>query len=130
MIPSSIIFESEVINYNHKDNVILDEVTTTITYESNLEKAEEMVKHAAETILAAYKNKFPKHAFLQPPHTRLQFRDSGIDVTVRYHTIATQRNKITTDIRREIYRDIKRSSDIEFAYPHTEILIQEKKNRT
>ena len=39
----SIIFEEEIINYTHRDDYILDEVTTAITYESNLEKAEEIM---------------------------------------------------------------------------------------
>ncbi len=44
MLPISIIFEEEIINYTHRDDYILDEVTTAITYESNLEKAEEVSK--------------------------------------------------------------------------------------
>ena len=34
--------EEEVVNYTHADNYILDEVTTAITYESDLKKAEEL----------------------------------------------------------------------------------------
>lgn len=126
MLPSSIIFDTEIINYNHKDNMILDEVTVSITYESNLEKAEDIVKKAAKNILEPLKEQFSKKYTNKPPHTRLQFKDSGIDVTIRYHTIATRRNQISTDIRREIYKLIRTSSDVEFAYPHTEVLFREK----
>jgi small-conductance mechanosensitive channel len=126
MLPTSIIFDTEIINYNHKDNMILDEVTVSITYESNLEKAEGFVIKAAKTILEPLKKHFLKQYSNKPPHTRLQFKDSGIDVTVRYHTIATSRNQISTDIRREIYNLIRTSSDVEFAYPHAEVLFREK----
>lgn len=42
MLPTSIIFDEEVINFTEKDEYILDEVTVAITYESNLEKAEKI----------------------------------------------------------------------------------------
>jgi small-conductance mechanosensitive channel len=56
----------------------------------------------------------------------LSFKDSGIDVTVRYFTIATKRNQISTDIRREIFHQIRNTKDVEIAYPHTEVLFREK----
>lgn len=52
--------------------------------------------------------------------------DSGINISVRYNTIATKRNQISTDIRREIHRSIINSDNVEFAYPHTEVLFREK----
>lgn len=129
MIPTSIIFDDEIINYNHKDNLILDEVISSITYESNLEKAEEIVKESAKKIIEQLKKQYPKQYSNKHPHTRLQFKDSGVDVTVRYHTIATQRNQISTDIRREIYKQIRRTPEVEFAYPHTEVLLRDKEQK-
>jgi len=125
MIPTSIIFEQEIINYTHQDDYILDEVTTAITYESNLEKAEKIVSDAVCKIMKPFWEKFPKR-ITKEPHVRLLFKDSGIDVTVRYYTIATKRNEIATDIRREIYKLIRKSEDVEFAYPHTEVLFRKK----
>jgi small-conductance mechanosensitive channel len=60
------------------------------------------------------------------PWTRLNFKDSGIEIKVRYFTIATRRNRISTDIRRKIYHLIKKSKDVEFAYPHAEVLLRNK----
>jgi small-conductance mechanosensitive channel len=60
------------------------------------------------------------------PHIRLQFRDSGIDVIIRYHTIAMKRNEIATNIRREIFHQIRQTPDVEIAYPHTELLFRNK----
>ena len=42
MLPTSIIFDEEVINYTEKDEYILDEVIVAITYKSNLEKNEKI----------------------------------------------------------------------------------------
>jgi len=125
MIPTSIIFDQQIINYTEKDEYILDEVTTAITYESNLEKAEKLIKKAVNKIMKSYWENFPKK-IIQEPHIRLRFRESGIDVTARYYSLATQRNKISTDITREIFKNIKQTKDIEIAYPHTEVLLHKK----
>ena len=127
MIPTSTIFEKEIINYTHQDEYILVEIITSITYESNLAKAEEIILNAVEKIMEPYWKNFPR-TISKKPHIRLQFRDSGIEVTVRYYTIALQRNKIATDIRRELFYEIRKSDDVEFAYPHREVLFRPKKD--
>jgi small-conductance mechanosensitive channel len=125
MVPNSIIFEEEVVNYTHADNYILDEVTTAITYESNLEKAEKIILKSVEKIMKPLWERFPKK-LEKKPHTRLKFKDSGIDVTVRYNSIAKERNKISTNITREIFNSIRKNKDVEIAYPHTEVVFREK----
>jgi small-conductance mechanosensitive channel len=128
MIPTSLIFEQEIINYTHRDDYILDEIKTAVTYESNLEKAEEIMLSSVRKIMKDIWENFPKR-IPKDPHNRLLFKDSGIDIIVRYYTIATKRNEITTNIRREIFKQIRRESDVEFAYPHSEVLFR-KKNST
>jgi len=125
MIPTSIIFDQEIINYTERDDYILDEVKTAVTYESNRRKAEGIVMKSVEKIMKPIWEDFPKR-IIKEPHIRLMFRDSGIDITVRYYTIATRRNAIATDIRGEIYDRIKEADDVEFAYPHTEVLFRKK----
>ena len=125
MLPTSIIFEEEVINYTFRDDYILDEIKTAVTYESNLEKAEEIMIKSVEKIMKHLWDNFPKR-ITKEAHNRLEFKDSGIDVTVRYFTIATKRNQIATDIRREIFNKIRNTKDVEIAYPHTEVLFREK----
>ena len=125
MIPTSVIFEQEVINYTQRDDYILDEVVTAITYESDLKKAEEIITDAVDSIMKSVREGFPKR-IRKDSHVRLMFQDSGIDVIIRYYTIATRRNEVTTSIRREIWNSIRKTPSVEFAYPHTEVLFQEK----
>ncbi len=125
MIPTSIIFEEQLINYTERDEYILDEVKVSITYESNLAEAEDILKSSVKKIMFGFWDKFPKR-IEKSPHTRILFKDSGVEVIVRYHTIAYQRNRISTDIRREIHKAITQSKNVEFAYPHTEVLFREK----
>jgi len=126
MVPTSIIFEEEVINYTEQDDYILDEVITLLTYESNLEKAEKLICNSVNKVMKPLWEKFPKR-IPQEPHIRLKFMDSGINVTVRYYSLAISRNAILTKIVREIFKNIKESDDVEIAYPHTEVLFREKK---
>jgi small-conductance mechanosensitive channel len=125
MIPTSIIFEKEIINYTREDEYILVEIVTAITYESNLQKAEEIIMAAVQKNMEPFYTDFPQR-IPKTAHIRLQFRDSGIDVTVRYYTITTKRNQIATNIRRDIFYEIQKAKDVEFAYPHTEVLLKKK----
>ncbi len=125
MIPTSIIFEKEIINYTRESDYILVEIITAITYESNLEKAEEIITSAVKKIMDPYHQDFP-YNIPKSSHIRLQFRESGIDVTVRYYTIATIRNQVATNIRRVIFHEIRKAKDVEFAYPHAEVLLKKK----
>lgn len=122
MIPNSLLFEVEIINYTKQHEFILDEITTSITYESNLKKAEKLLISSVEKIMQPFYQKFPKK-IPRNPHIRLDFKESGINVTVRYNTLARNRNSIATDIRREIFSRISKTSDVAFAYPHTEIIM-------
>lgn len=125
MVPTSVIFEKEIINYTLKDECILVEITTAITYESNLEKAENIILTAVKKNIKPFWSDFPQK-IPKDPHIRLQFRDSGIDVTVRYYTMTKKRNEIATKIRREIFHQIRKTEDVDFAYPHTEVLFNKK----
>jgi small-conductance mechanosensitive channel len=127
MIPTSVIFEEQVVNYTEKDDYILDEVTTNITYESNLEKAEKLIIKSVGKIIKPLWEKIPKK-IKKEPHIRLKFKESGIDVTVRYNSITDGRNEISTDITREIFKRIRETDDVEIAYPHTEVVFREKNN--
>jgi small-conductance mechanosensitive channel len=125
MIPTSMIFEKEIVNYTHQDDFILVEIVTAITYESNLEKAEQIILNAVKKIMESFWKIFPER-IPKEPHIRLQFKDSGIDVSVRYYTLALKRNEIATNIRREIFNQIRNTKDVEIAYPHTEVLFRNK----
>jgi small-conductance mechanosensitive channel len=125
MVPTNVIFEHAIINYTQQDDYILVEIITLITYESNLDKAEQLITAAVEKIMRPYWETFPER-IEKKPHIRLQFRDSGIEVTIRYHTIAMKRNEIATNIRREIFHQIRQTPDVEIAYPHTELLFRNK----
>jgi small-conductance mechanosensitive channel len=128
MIPTYRLFEENIINYTLLDDYILDEVSMMVTYESNLAHAERLIVDAVHSVMDSLWKAFPKKK-QREPHTRLSFEDSGVTVIVRYMSLATNRNKITTDIRRELHKKVSNAKDVTFAYPHTEVLLSKKEKK-
>ena len=123
VVPNSIIFDKEIVNYTAQHDFILDEVKVNITYESNLKKAEDIVAKSVEKVMEPFLDKFPKK-ISREPYTRLKFMDSAMEVSVRYYVLAHNRNMVKTDITREIFNQITKTKDVEIAYPHTEVILR------
>jgi len=122
MIPNSVLFEQNIINYTSQDDYILDQVVVAITYESNLDGAMKIAldsarKHTKEFIEATGKK----------PYVRTFFQPSGIDVHVRYTSPATRLQEVSSAITKEIYDRIMKADDVEIAYPHTEVVLRKKR---
>jgi len=123
VVPNSIIFDKEIVNYTAQHDFILDEVKVNITYESNLKKAEDIVAKSVEKVMEPFLDNFPKK-ISREPYTRLKFMDSAMEVSVRYYVLAHNRNMVKTDITREIFNQIIKTKDVEIAYPHTEVILR------
>jgi small-conductance mechanosensitive channel len=123
VVPNSIIFEKEIVNYTAQHDFILDEVVVSITYESDLKKAENIAIKAVEKVMGPFLDSFPKK-IPREPHIRLKFMDSAMQVSARYHVLALNRNMIKTAITREIFEKIVKTKDVEIAYPHTEVILR------
>jgi small-conductance mechanosensitive channel len=114
MLPTSVIFEEAVINFTQKDEFIRDEVSMTITYESNLTKAEGLMKDAVATVLRPYWERYPS-SMKKDPYMRLKFCEVGVSLVARFSINIYERDEVETDIRREIWMQVRKTNDIEFA---------------
>ena len=123
IIPNAVLFEQNVINYTSQNEYILDEVPFTITYNSNLDIAKSIAIKAAEKITKDLIEKAPRGPFI-----RTNFQASGVDIRVRYYTIASERQKVSSKITEEIFREVMKQKRVEFAFPHMQI-ITDKKNK-
>jgi small-conductance mechanosensitive channel len=121
IIPNSVLFEKNIINYTSQNKFILDEVVFTITYESDIKKARRLGKAAAKKITKGFVENVKDTPFI-----RSNFQSSGIDVRVRYYTIADRRQEINSKITEEIFKLISENKDVNFAYPHTEVYLNKK----
>lgn len=123
MIPNSILFEQVIINYTLEDEYILDEVVMSVTYDSDLDKASEIGIKASEKVL----KKFGEHS-KEKPYVRTYFQPSGINVHARYFVPTRVRQEVSSEITREMHKMVQECKGVEFAYPHTEIVVKERKS--
>lgn len=121
MIPNSILFEQNIINYTMQDEFILDEVVTLITYESRLNTAMRLCKKSAEVCTKDWADKVP-----DTPQVRVAQKDSGIEVSVRYFVKARERLKTSSNINETIINEVAKHKDLEIAYPHLDLLYKKK----
>ncbi len=122
MLPNSILFEKNIINYTYSSDLILDQIGVTITYDSDLDVAISLATKATEKALG--KEIMEKSD--TKPYVLTYFAPSGINVYVRYKSPANNVNKYSSLVTQAIYRAFKQHDSIEFAYPHTEVLLHNK----
>ncbi|MBD3354721.1 mechanosensitive ion channel, partial [Candidatus Woesearchaeota archaeon] len=122
MIPNSKLFEQDITNYTQEDEYILDQVSTIITYESNIDKAmkiavESAKKHTKEVIKKTKKQ----------PYALTYFDSNGINLRVRYFSPTKKLQRISSAVTKEIYDMVSKEKDLRFAYPHNEVILNKKK---
>lgn len=122
LVPNSTLFEQNIINYTTTDEYILDQVAVQVTYESNLDNAMKIVLESAKKITKDIIKKTGKQ-----PYLRTYFQPSGIDVRVRYISPAKNLQEISSNMTQEIFSRIKKTKNVEIAYPHTEVLLRKKR---
>jgi small-conductance mechanosensitive channel len=120
LVPNAKLFEQDIINYTRENELILDQVKFTITFESDIEEAKQIAKESVKEVIKNYQKE------VKEPYVRTWFQASGIDVYVRYFVPAPKREEISSIITQEIFTKVNKSSKIRFAYPHSEILLRQK----
>ncbi|MDO8564033.1 MAG: mechanosensitive ion channel family protein [Nanoarchaeota archaeon] len=122
MVPNHLLFEHNIINYTLVNDFVLAEVTANITFEGDLDKAIELAKKAATKHLQEYIKETKKE-----PKIRVELKDSGIDLKIRFYAPIKELPRVKSDISKEIYDVIKKQKDVSLAYPHTEMIINDEK---
>ncbi|KPJ56308.1 MAG: hypothetical protein AMS16_02635 [Planctomycetes bacterium DG_58] len=117
MIPNATLFQQIIYNYAMETRFILDEVPVMITFGSDLAEAKRILIEAAEEVTRDIIAETG-----QEPFTREEFTDWGIRTRVRYQAIATERQRISSEIVGIVFDRFTRSDKVRFCYPHSEIL--------
>jgi len=137
-IPNGKIFTENYFNTTTGFNGIWNEIKILITFDSNKEKAEKIILGIAndimnEKILEQIKNEqvkmSKKYAIKSSKLTPISYftiQPSGIQIELRYITLARNRRGIKTELNNKIYEAIHKSEDIEFAYPSQKIYFENK----
>ena len=120
LIPNAKLFEENIINYTREDELILDQVKFTVTFESDINTAQSIAKESAKEVIKEYLEE------IENPYTRIRFQASGIDIHTRYYITASKREEVSSEITQKIFEKAGKLEEVEFAYPHTEVLLRQK----
>ncbi len=138
-VPNKIILEKEIINFTQGYDFIWDELRILITFESNWERAEEIIneivledfnqkKEKIQERLKRVKRKYLLRYNYITPKVYVTIKDSGVELAVRYLVQARRRRTIEDTVSRTILLRFSKELDIDFAYPTMRIYKQTESN--
>lgn len=117
LIPNAILFQHVIINYTLEQEFMLDEVPVRLTFDSDWERAKEIMIAAARQVTQEIIARTG-----QDPFIRAEFLDWGILVRLRYHTVPARRQELSTYIIERLLRDFgKEYPRVRFATPSQSI---------
>jgi len=131
LIPTAVLFGQVITNYrldfkyraeemedqNIEEGYILDEVPVRITFETNWNKASEILINCAAEVTSDAIGKTGKKPFI-----RSEFLDWGVLIRLRYYTKASERQMVSSNIVEKIFKKFATEKDVQFAYPHSEVI--------
>ena len=134
-VPNGLLFTEPVINATEGFPLIWDEVDVLVTFESDWERAEQMVLEAvqseapdvherryAESIRSAARGYFIRYTHLEPT-VYLSVRDSGVMLTGRFLVGVRERRGVTDAVWRSLLRAMAADPSVELAYPTQRVVI-------
>jgi small-conductance mechanosensitive channel len=127
-IPNGKVFRETLANFTRGFNFVWHEIPVLVTFESNWQKAEQILKgivdeHVAELSADAERQirraaeKFMIYYGKLTPIIYLAVVDSGVQLTIRYMVDPRRRRGSEEGIWRAILEGFGEHDDIEFAYP-------------
>lgn len=129
-IPNGKIFQQPLANYSDDYAYLWDEIHVRLTFESNWQKANEIVQsaldeHCSETSEQAEKAlKRASHQFMIlsthstfEPHVYTRVEEFGIQLDARYIVEYRNRRKVKNELWQNILTKFNAEEDIAFAYP-------------
>jgi small-conductance mechanosensitive channel len=117
LIPNATLFQQVIYNYAFETNYILDEVVLNLTFESDLDEAERICLEAARNVTAEI-----IEGTGQSPFIRAELMDWGLRIRLRYQTLATERQRISSEIAQIVFGEFAGNEKVEFSYPHSEVI--------
>ena len=115
LLPNAMLFSQVVINYTVKQEAayFLDEVVVRLTFDSDWEKAEEILLAAAEEVTADIIKETG-----QKPYIRSDIYDYGMYLRLRYQTRVQERAEIAYEINKKIFEEFQKTTEVDFAIPY------------
>ena len=117
LIPNAILFTQTITNYTFEVEYILSEVPVRITFQSDWEEAEKILVGAAKQVTSS-----TIEITGEEPYIRAELFDAGVLMRLRYRTTPEDYAKDVNDIVKIIYKEFSETDNVEFCYPHSEVL--------
>jgi len=121
MVPNSMLFEQNIVNYTQQDEFVLSQVFFAVTYQSDLKKAMKIGIQAAKKHMKQFAESIKKE-----PYVRTSFQPSGINISVRFFVPTKRLTEMSTMVTNEVFEKIAKEKSVSFAYPHTEVVLNKK----
>jgi small-conductance mechanosensitive channel len=129
-IPNKSVLTSNVFNYTKDTPFIWTEILVSITYESNLRRAEEIVLEAANEIVGdlmrdnkeAVREKYEFRDLatyvIEDPTVRWRMRDSWVELGIVFFCPAYRKGYYESEVTKRILEKIADEPNVQIAYPH------------
>jgi len=132
-IPNSLAFTKNIFNYTLGFPFIWNEISVTITLESNWQKAKEILlehgkaesgkmQEQVNRLIKKMVKSYPIYFKHLSPIVYTKVADSGVTLELRYLTDVRERRGTETRITESILKDFGAERDVDFAYPTKRIV--------
>jgi len=120
LVPNSLLFSQVITNYTLEQKHMLDEVPVRVTFDSDVDLAGQLLLQAAHEGAGKVIQETGQEPFL-----RMEFYDAGVLVRLRYQTIPSERQRISSEIVQAILKTFKEHYPaVKFGYPHSVVRYQ------
>src|SRR5881409_1248064 len=138
-IPNSQILKGNVFNYTKDTPFIWDQLTVSVTYESDHKIAEKMILEAAEDVVgpmmrenrsqlrAKYEFADLADYMAEEPRVGWGLKDSSVDLTLVYFCPVFAKGGYRTRLVKRVLEKFANEPRVEFAYPHMQMVPPEEK---
>lgn len=127
-IPNNVIFQESVTNSTLGFPYLWDEFSTVVTFESDFDTAESLLKEPIEDVVGInYRRARRKIQEMGDryaieyenlsPRVYLDIKDHGVELTIRYLTSVRGRREIKSRLSKKILQLLQENRSIELAYP-------------
>ncbi len=119
LVPNSILFDQNITNYTGESNYNLDQVSFTITFDSDLAKAKEIAMSVARSV-----TKDVIQATGQEPYVRSFFSAAGIAVNIRYMSPAVRLQEVSSEMTERIIEEMRKHRSVELSYNISKVILR------
>ncbi len=137
-VPNERVFSGKIRNLTHPSRYIWDRLVFSVTYESDIRRAQEIIIECLEKsyripeedaeMIRSIKREFLKPSDPLEPFTRLGLSESSINISLHYLVRVDIIGEVRKRIIENVVDAVRSSGRVEFAYPHVTVIRKSQTN--